>query len=78
MGATADMMVHPFGALIIGMAAGTVSTLGYRYLQVSPHMPQLIPTSHDNVLHIFLNIQSKAQATSPAKSSVATIHVVTL
>nr|CAB3265567.1 rh type B glycoprotein [Phallusia mammillata] len=33
MGASADLVVHPFGALLIGTAAGILSTLGYRYLQ---------------------------------------------
>jgi len=28
------MMIHPFGAMIVGAFAGTVSVLGYRYLSV--------------------------------------------
>ncbi|XP_022685920.1 ammonium transporter Rh type A-like isoform X1 [Varroa jacobsoni] len=32
-GCTADMMIHPYGALIVGLGAGVISTLGYRYLQ---------------------------------------------
>jgi len=31
-GAVADLMIRPYGALIIGSVAGTVSTLGYIYL----------------------------------------------
>jgi ammonium transporter Rh len=33
-GTAADMMIHPFGAMIVGSIAGTVSVLGYRYLTV--------------------------------------------
>ncbi|KAI9559795.1 hypothetical protein GHT06_013802 [Daphnia sinensis] len=31
-GTAADMMINPFGAMIVGSIAGTVSVLGYRYL----------------------------------------------
>jgi len=31
-GTAADMMIHPFGAMIVGSIAGIVSVLGYRYL----------------------------------------------
>ena len=34
-GTSADMMIHPWGALLIGTVAGTLSALGYRYLTVS-------------------------------------------
>lgn len=34
-GTSADMMVQPFGALLIGVAAGIVSVIGYRYVSVS-------------------------------------------
>lgn len=34
-GTAADMMIHPFGAMIVGSIAGAVSVLGYRYLTVS-------------------------------------------
>ncbi|CAK8689086.1 unnamed protein product [Clavelina lepadiformis] len=33
MGASADLLTHPFGALLIGSSAAVVSTLGYQYLQ---------------------------------------------
>jgi mannitol-specific phosphotransferase system IIBC component len=33
-GTAADMMINPFGAMIVGSIAGTVSVLGYRYLTV--------------------------------------------
>jgi ammonium transporter Rh len=33
-GTSADMMIHPFGAMIVGSISGTVSVLGYRYLTV--------------------------------------------
>ncbi|XP_046383538.1 ammonium transporter Rh type A isoform X1 [Ischnura elegans] len=32
-GTAADMMVQPYGALLIGMAAGTLSVFGYHFLQ---------------------------------------------
>ena len=35
-GATADMLLTPVGALLTGCAAGLVSTLGYRF--VSPYL----------------------------------------
>ncbi|ELT93531.1 hypothetical protein CAPTEDRAFT_104921 [Capitella teleta] len=31
-GTSADMMLHPFGALMVGSVAGMISTLGYKYL----------------------------------------------
>lgn len=34
-GAVADLMVRPYGALIIGSLAGILSTLGYAYVTVS-------------------------------------------
>jgi hypothetical protein len=33
-GAIADLMLQPFGALIAGTLTGTISTLGFRWLQV--------------------------------------------
>lgn len=33
-GTAADMMIHPYGAMIVGSIAGAVSVLGYRYLTV--------------------------------------------
>lgn len=37
-GAVADLMVQPYTAFILGSIAGTVSTLGFRALQV-PYVP---------------------------------------
>ena len=33
-GATADMMLTPGGAAVLGALAGIISTLGFKYLQV--------------------------------------------
>ena len=33
-GAIADLMIEPFGALLIGSITGTISCFGYRILQV--------------------------------------------
>ena len=33
-GAIADLMIQPFGALIAGTLTGAISTLGFRWLQV--------------------------------------------
>ena len=33
-GTAADMMIHPWGAMIVGAIAGTISVLGYRFLTV--------------------------------------------
>ncbi|XP_039293506.1 ammonium transporter Rh type B-like [Nilaparvata lugens] len=32
-GAAADLMLHPYGALLVGATAGVISVAGYRYLQ---------------------------------------------
>ena len=34
-GTSADMMIHPYGALFIGTLAGTLSVVGYRFITVS-------------------------------------------
>lgn len=36
-GTAADMMIHPFGAMIVGSIAGAISVLGYRYLTPRIH-----------------------------------------
>lgn len=35
-GAIADMMIKPFGAMIVGSVAGVISTLGYQF--VTPYL----------------------------------------
>ena len=44
-GAVADMVIEPWGALLIGFCSGAISVLGYTYLsvseqQVKPHPVQ--------------------------------------
>ena len=39
MSTPSGMPVHPFGALLIGFIAGIVSTLGFKYSQVSYFLP---------------------------------------
>jgi len=34
-GTCADMNIEPFGAMLIGLTAGIISTLGFKYLSVS-------------------------------------------
>ena len=34
-GTSADMMIQPWGALLIGIMAAILSTFGYKYIQVS-------------------------------------------
>lgn len=34
-GTCADMSIGPFGAMLIGLVAGIISTLGFKYLNVS-------------------------------------------
>ena len=34
-GSVADMLIHPWGGLLIGVLAGALSVLGYRFLSVS-------------------------------------------
>lgn len=38
-GAVADMVIQPFGAMLIGSFAGIISTLGYRY--ITPYMNEV-------------------------------------
>ena len=38
-GGTADMMLTPGGAVVVGALAGVVSTLGFRYVQVELYYP---------------------------------------
>jgi ammonium transporter Rh len=33
-GTACDMMIYPFGALIVGVVAGSLSVIGYHYIQV--------------------------------------------
>jgi ammonium transporter Rh len=33
-GTAADMMIHPWGAMVVGSVAGAISVLGYRFLSV--------------------------------------------
>lgn len=52
MGTACVMMIHPWAALLIGMCAGSVSTLGYIYL--TPLLERLIrlhDTAGINNLH---------------------------
>ena len=34
-GSVADMIINPWGAILIGVVSGVVSVLGYRFLSVS-------------------------------------------
>jgi ammonium transporter Rh len=36
-GTSADMMIGIWGAMVIGLVAGTLSVLGYVYVAVSPY-----------------------------------------
>jgi len=36
-GTAADMMIQPWGSMVVGMIAGTISVLGYRFLSVIIH-----------------------------------------
>lgn len=37
-GSVCNLLIGPHGAVLIGIVAGTVSVLGYRYLSVSTHI----------------------------------------
>lgn len=41
-GTCADMNIGPFGAMLIGLVAGIISTLGFKYLSVSLKPSNLI------------------------------------
>lgn len=34
-GSIADMMIQPWGAILVGFTAGSISVFGYKYLSVS-------------------------------------------
>ena len=34
-GTTATMIIQPWGAVLIGLVSGALSTMGYKYVQVS-------------------------------------------
>lgn len=50
-GAAADMFIHGYGALLVGMIAGTISTLGYIYLTPFLERMGLLDTAGINNLH---------------------------
>ena len=45
-GAVADMILTPFGSLIMGVVAGSLSTLGYEFVSVSLREYELPLTLH--------------------------------
>jgi len=53
LGASCDMIVDPFVALILGSFAGIVSTLGYRFL---PHIVYKYLRLHDTCGVIYLHL----------------------
>ncbi|XP_059501423.1 ammonium transporter Rh type A isoform X3 [Stegostoma tigrinum] len=38
-GTSADMMIYPYGSLLIGFTAGIISTVGFKYLTTWPNVP---------------------------------------
>lgn len=48
-GTAGEMMLTPFGSMIVGFLAGTVSVLGYKYLSVSSALTYYVKTM--NLLH---------------------------
>lgn len=44
-GTCADMNIEPFGAMLIGLVAGVISTLGFKYLTVSQQVELMIISS---------------------------------
>ena len=43
-GTAGEMMLTPFGSMIVGFLAGTISVLGYKYLSVSSALTNRIIT----------------------------------
>ena len=41
-GAVADLIIQPYGALLTGCFAGIISAIGYQYLQASYNKSRLI------------------------------------
>ena len=57
-GAIADLMIEPYGALLIGSITGTISCLGFRVLQVSTYIitnPLLLPIFIDKNFFYFVS-----------------------
>lgn len=50
-GSVVNLLIHPIGALIIGVLAGTLSVLGYRFLSVRENY-NLIHLSIQNVYKV--------------------------
>lgn len=49
-GATADLMIQPFGALIIGFAAGSIAVFGFLYISVCLFFPPFFFAIHTFLL----------------------------
>lgn len=50
-GTIADMMIQPYGAMIIGSVAGAISTIGFQYLTPALKSLKLHDTCGVNNLH---------------------------
>ena len=48
-GACADMVIEPWGAVLIGCISGIVSVLGYSYLSVSQFFTTILKHSNKTV-----------------------------
>lgn len=54
-GTCADMNIGPYGAMLIGLVAGTISTLGFKYLSVSSKSEQAWKVWKSNRLWLFFS-----------------------
>lgn len=54
-GTCADMNIEPVGAMLIGLVAGIISTVGFKYLTVSRKATQRWKIKHKNIVLVFSN-----------------------
>ena len=52
-GAVADMVIEPFGAMIIGSCAGIISTLGFQFLTPFLHRKKILHDTCKLILFLF-------------------------
>ena len=55
-GTSAEMMLTPYGALIVGFICGIVSTVGYVYLTVSAALGVCSPGAAKETRNVFTSL----------------------
>lgn len=55
MGTAGEMMLTPFGSMIVGFSAGIISVLGFKFLSVSFHQPARLTSPIRDGVHLLPN-----------------------